>query len=68
MYLDVTSYDYHYYQFETSITSITEHIFGSNETIITLLPFHYVLSVLLLPITTVIMVSSLPIFQVRNEK
>jgi hypothetical protein len=67
MYLDVTSYYYHYYHFEMAITYITSHIFGSNETIITLLPFHYVLSVLLLLITTVIMVSLLPIIQVRNE-
>ena len=71
MYLDVTSYYYYDYHFEMSITSITTHIFSSNETIITLLPFHYVLSVLLLPITTVIMGNNgfiTPMIQVRNEK
>jgi hypothetical protein len=43
MYLDVTTHIF------------TTHIFGNNGTITTQLPLHYVLSVLLLPITTVIM-------------
>jgi hypothetical protein len=67
MYLDVTSYYYHCCPFEMSITTITTYICGSNGTITTLFPLHYVLSVLLLPITTVIMRPLLPINQVSNE-
>jgi hypothetical protein len=67
MYLDVTSYYYHCCPFEMSITTITTYICDSNGTITTLFPLHYVLSVLLLPITTVIMRPLLPINQVSNE-
>ena len=54
MYLDFTFYYYHYYHYERFITSITTHSFGSNGIITSLLPLHYVLSTLLLPIITVI--------------
>ena len=66
MFLDVieTFYYYDYYQYEMFITSISKHIFGSNGIVTSLLPRHYVLAILLLPInTTAVMKPLLPINQ-----